>query len=597
MSSLTHQTKAPQQLESLITTPACITDNIQVWTSAIKTKSATGRGSSKKRELYGIKKLRELILELAVRGKLVPQDPTDEPASVLLERIAAEKAELIKQGKIKKSKNYDLISDLEKNFDIPNNWLWVRINELGHDLGQKKPDTEFTYIDVGSIDKTLGKIQSPSMITASDAPSRARKIVKEGTVIYSTIRPYLLNIAVVDSDINPQPIASTAFAILHPFKGVSSHYIYYFLRSPLFVNYVESVQTGIAYPAINDKQFFSGVFPLPPEKEQQRIVVKVNELMALCDQLESETDASIEAHQTLVTTLLTTLTDSQNADELMQNWALISAHFDLLFTTEQSIEQLKQSILQLAVMGKLVPQDPNDEPAFVLLERIAAEKAQLVKQGKIKKQKPLPAISEDEKPFALPKGWEWSQLSELTEIAPRNTEVSDDTNVSFVPMPLISTHHSGKHQSEKRPWSEIKKGYTHFANGDIAIAKITPCFENSKAAVFSGLFNNIGAGTTELHVARPIKNTINPYFVLLYLKAPIFLKIGQTKMTGSAGQKRLPKEFFAENPLPLPPEKEQHRIVAKVNELMALCDAMKSKLQTKQQTQLSLADALIANSL
>lgn len=257
------------------------------------------------------------------------------------------------------------------------------------------------------------------------------------------------------------------------------------------------------------------------------------------------------------------------------------------------IKKLRELILELAVRGKLVPQDPNDESASVLLERIAAEKAQLVKEKKIKKPKALPAISEDEKPFELPKGWEWSRLSEIAEIGPRNTEVDDDTDVSFVPMPLITTSYKGSHGSEIRKWKEIKKGYTHFADGDIALAKITPCFENSKAAVFNDLNNGLGAGTTELHVARPIPYTIDPLFILLYLKAPMFLKVGETKMTGSAGQKRVPKDFFANNPLPFAPLEEQHRIVAKVDELMSLCDALEAQTENSIPAHQTLVEVLL----
>ncbi|EHY9860269.1 restriction endonuclease subunit S [Vibrio parahaemolyticus] len=246
------------------------------------------------------------------------------------------------------------------------------------------------------------------------------------------------------------------------------------------------------------------------------------------------------------------------------------------------VKKLRELILELAVRGKLVPQDPNDEPASVLLERIAAEKAKLVKAKKIKKQKSLGQVSKDEELFDTPTGWAWTRISEIAEISPRNSTTDDDAEVSFVPMPLITTNYDGSHGSEKRIWKEIKKGYTHFQDGDIALAKITPCFENSKAAVFSGLEGGVGAGTTELHVARPLSDCINPLFVLLYLKAPIFLKVGETKMTGSAGQKRVPKDFFSENPLPFPPSNEQHRIVAKVDELMALCD------QLEQQTEASI---------
>ncbi|PTP37994.1 type I restriction endonuclease subunit S [Vibrio splendidus] len=246
------------------------------------------------------------------------------------------------------------------------------------------------------------------------------------------------------------------------------------------------------------------------------------------------------------------------------------------------VKKLRELILELAVRGKLVPQDPTDEPASILLERISAEKAQLVKDKKIKKQKSFGEVRDDEALFELPLGWQWTRLSELSEIGPRNSDVEDESEASFVPMPMISTSYKGEHGSEVRSWKDIKKGYTHFRDGDIALAKITPCFENSKAAVFSDLKNGVGTGTTELHVARPISGALEPLFVLLYLKAPMFLKVGETQMTGSAGQKRVPKDFFAGNPLPYPPLKEQKRIVAKVDELMTLCD------QLEQQTEASI---------
>ncbi|EPP4297774.1 restriction endonuclease subunit S [Vibrio navarrensis] len=258
------------------------------------------------------------------------------------------------------------------------------------------------------------------------------------------------------------------------------------------------------------------------------------------------------------------------------------------------IKKLRELILELAVRGKLVPQDPSDEPASLLLERIAAEKAQLVKDGKLKKQKPLPKVEDDEYLFELPKGWGWTRLGNISEIAPKNAQSEDDDSVSFVPMPLISTSYKGTHSFEERKWVEVKKGYTHFADGDIAIAKITPCFENSKAAVFSGLINGVGTGTTELHVARPIEGTLDPLFILLYLKSPMFLKVGETKMTGSAGQKRVPKDFFAGNPLPFPPLAEQHRIVAKVDELMALCDQLEQQTEASLDAHQVLVETLLA---
>lgn len=256
------------------------------------------------------------------------------------------------------------------------------------------------------------------------------------------------------------------------------------------------------------------------------------------------------------------------------------------------INKLRELILELAMRGLLVPQDPNEEPASELLKKVTTEKARLAKEGKVKKEKPLPAIDEDKVPFQLPSGWAWSCLAALGEIGPRN-EADDGAAASFVPMPLVSTNYDGSHSHEERKWSEIKKGYTHFADGDVAIAKITPCFENSKAAIFSGLHNGIGAGTTELHVLRLFGEYINRKYVLLYLKSPQFLIIGESRMTGSAGQKRVPTEFFAYNPIPLPPLAEQHRIAAKVDELMALCDQLEQQTETSISAHQTLGEALL----
>jgi len=232
--------------------------------------------------------LRQAILQMAVQGKLVAQDEGDEPAGVLLEKISAEKDQLVKQKKIKRIRALPPIDPQQIPYELPYNWEWVRLGEVGHDCGQKKPDKKFTYIDVSAINKEQGIISDDvDILEPSEAPSRARKLVSKGSVIYATVRPYLLNIAIIDKKFEPEPIVSTAFAVLHPYSGIFNKYLYYYLRSKPFIKYVESEMIGMAYPAINDGKLYMGLVPIPPFAEQKRIVAKVDQLMALCDELEA----------------------------------------------------------------------------------------------------------------------------------------------------------------------------------------------------------------------------------------------------------------------------------------------------------------------
>jgi type I restriction enzyme S subunit len=365
----------------------------------------------------GVKKLRELILSLAMQGKLVPQDPSDQSARELLKEIEAEKSRLVKDGKIKTSKPLPEIKPDEVPYDLPKAWEWIRIRNMCHDWGQKTPDSFFTYIDVGSIDNKRGVISDDVQLLESvDAPSRARKIVCKGTVIYSTVRPYLLNIAIVDKDFSPEPIASTAFAILHPFCEVSNRFIYYYLRSPSFISYVESTMKGVAYPAINDGDFFQGLFPLPPIAEQRRIVAKIDELMARCDELEKLRQVHAQKQITVHNAALNQLLTGKDHNNFKTSWHFITQHFGELYSVKANVTELRKAILQLAVMGKLVPQDPNDQPASELLNAIEVEKNRLVKEGTIKASKPLPEIKPDEIPYALPKSWEWCRVWDVAQL-------------------------------------------------------------------------------------------------------------------------------------------------------------------------------------
>lgn len=480
---------------------------------------------------------------------------------------------------------------------MPKGWEWVCINTIGHDWGQKTPTSDFTYIEVSAIDSKAGIISTPQLVEFENAPSRARKIVKAGTVIYSTVRPYLLNIAVIEQEFIPEPIASTAFAIVHPFCSMPPRYFLFFFRSPIFVSYVESVQMGIAYPAINDGQFFSGLLPLPPLAEQHRIVAKVDELMALCDQLENQHNNAAEAHEKLVTHLLGTLTQSQNAEDFNTHWQRISEHFDTLFTTEASIDALKQTLLQLAVMGKLVPQDPNDEPASELLKRIQAEKAKLVAEGKIKKDKPLAEITEEEQPFDLPVGWEWIRVSTIAEIITSGSrdwaKYLSNEGAKFITMGNLSRGSYNLRLENMRyvnPPEDGEGSRTKLKEDDLLIS-ITGDVGN-----LGRIPENFGDAYINQHTCllRFISDCRNRYFPET-LRSPMAISQFIEPQRGIKNSFRLGD--LAEMVIPLPPKNEQHRIVTKVDELMAICDQLKSRLTAANQLQQKLADVVIEQAI
>ncbi|OUP26339.1 restriction endonuclease subunit S [Faecalibacterium sp. An192] len=234
-------------------------------------------------------------------------------------------------------------------------------------------------------------------------------------------------------------------------------------------------------------------------------------------------------------------------------------------------QELKNSILQLAIQGKLVDQRPEEGTAQELYAQIQAEKQRLIKEGKLKKEKPLPEITEDEKPFEIPEGWMWVRIKEITILNPKN-DLDDNLKTSFIPMTLLSDGYRSSYTYEIRSWGEIKKGFTHFAVGDIGIAKITPCFQNRKSAIFTELENNFGAGTTELSIVRVIQNTLSRKYLLWFFKSAYFIENGIKSFTGTAGQQRIHKDYLSHCVFPLPPLSEQNRIVAKIEELLPLVD-------------------------
>ncbi|HIF9226180.1 TPA: restriction endonuclease subunit S [Photobacterium damselae] len=561
-----------------MTVESLITQHIDTWTSAVKTKSTTGRGSSKKLELYGVKKLRELILELAVRGKLVPQDPNDEPASVLLQRIAAERFSEVKNGKLKKIKQ---ISDFEYPCELPINWSFVRLEEIiqissGKNLTAKKMDSS------GNI-----PVYGGNGITGFHSEGN----VSNKTIVIGRVGFYCGSIHLTPSN---AWVTDNAFITKYSHANIDEGFLVWLLKA---TNLSEN-DSATAQPVISGKKVYPIVVALPPKKEQQFIAAKIDELMTLCDQLEQQTEASIEAHQLLVSTLLNTLTNSADADELMENWARISNHFDTLFTTEESIDQLKQTILQLAVMGKLVPQDPNDEPASVLLERLNIERnSWLLELSGIDNEcktmlRKLKKLGQPKSPFPLPKTWACTHLIELSRLlvdCHNKTAPYVDSGI-----PIIRTTNIRERKFVNKDLKYVnQETYEYWSrrcppqHGDIMFTREAPMGE--ALIIPEGSKWCLGQRTM---LIRPMHDYVSNEFLLLALTEPHLLERASEHAVGLT-VKHLRVGDVENLNVPIPPLREQYEIVAKVNELMAICEQFKQRLKESQATQLHLTDAIV----
>ena len=584
-----------------------ITEHLDLWTGAVTKKSSSGRGSNGKIELTGVKKLRELVLELAVRGKLVEQDLTDEPASKLLEHIAAEKAELAKEGKIKKPKRLPELEKQEEPFDLPNGWLWVRMEAISEYIQRGKGPK---YAESGKVRVVSQKCVQRSGFDLNAARFvddnslhgyQDERYIRENDILWNSTGTGTVGRAVVVEKQQSPIIADSHVTIIRALVS-EPHHILNYISSPsvqqrIEPNHENSLVSGTTKQVeLNSASVKSLAVPLPPINEQRRIVQKVDELMALCDQLEQQTSDQIAAHDTLVDTLLGTLTQSQNATELAENWTRLAAHFDTLFTTEQSIDKLKQTILHLAVMGRLVERAAEDIPSTNLLKEIGSKKSELEKNGEIKKTKTLPDITPQEMPPKLPNSW---SVTRLGEIAFQITDGAHHTP-TYVPqgVPFLSVKDmSGGNLdfSDTRYISETQhQELARRCNpkrGDLLITKVG----TTGIPILVDTDREFSLFVSVALVKFPA-SLIDGAFLKLLIDSP-WVKKQSEEGTEGIGNKNLVLRKIRNFVLPIPPLQEQHRIVQKVDDLMAFCDQLKERLNQTSETRCQLAETIVENAL
>lgn len=526
----------------------------------------------------GIKKLRELILELAMRGKLVPQDPNDEPASELLKQIAEEKAGLLAEGKIKKEKPLAAISEEEQPYALPDNWAWVRLPEIYYSIsvsGNKLMSSQiseegvFPVVDQGKR-FIAGYTDDDSLLIRLPGP-----VVVFGD--HTTERKY------VDFDF---VAGADGVKILRPVLLDEKFFWWHLVGLKL-----EGRGYARHFKVLND-----AFFALPPKGEQSRIVAKVDELMALCDSLEAQQADAGSAHAQLVQALLDSLTQASDADEFATNWQRLAEHFHTLFTTESSIDALKQTLLQLAVMGKLVQQDSGDEPASELLKQIAQEKAKLVAEGELKKQKPMSAINEADKPFGIPSSWSWSRIGGLA----LNTEygLSEKTSDLRDGVPVLKMGDIQNGQVVLGGQMKVSKATVglpelYLEPGDLLYNRTNSAELVGKTGLFLGNTGEFTFASYLIRIRCP-KSLFSPAYLNISMNAPCFRKTQiYPHLKQQCGQANVNGTIMRNMMIPVPPVAEQHRIVAKVDQLMALCDQLKTRATQARQLNEQLASTLV----
>lgn len=533
-----------------------------------------------------VQRLRELVLQLAVRGKLVPQDPNDEPASELLKRIASEKAKLVSDGKIRATKQFPLDGD---GFDVPLGWISCTLQSVVlQDVGGGTPSKREPRFWGGGIPwasvKDVGK--SKYLDATIDQISRVGLESSSSNLI-----PENWLVVCVRMGLDKVSITKTKVAInqdlraLEPASELVLDYLY------LVMNAGTRVGTGMTVKGIRREQLLGAPFPLPPLNEQKRIVARVDELMGVLDALEDAQTRRDTTRRALRDSALYALQIADTPQQVTHAWERVRDHLDDLCREPEDVQPIRQTVLQLAVRGRLVPQDPNDEPASELLKRIAAEKTKLATEGKIRKPKKLPPIDPDETPFDLPTGWEWCRINDVA--VSLNYGTSEKSNQSGR-LPVLRM---GNLQDGKIDWNNLKytsdpaieKRYS-LRPGSVLFNRTNSAELVGKTALYRGEQPAAFAGYL-IHIAQA--NEVSSEFLNLVMNSPHARDWCWTAKSDGISQSNISGSKLATMLFPLPPLNEQKRIVARVDEIMAILDQLEQRLSAQRETQSAFANSAI----
>lgn len=554
----------------------------------------------------GVARLRELILTLAVQGKLVPQDANDEPASELLKKIRAEKDRLIAVGKIKRDKPLAAITEQEKPFEMPVGWEWTPLGEVidvirgitfpANEKTREPAEGRIACLRTANIQQ---EVEWHDMLYVSnDFISREEQELKDADIVMSMAnsRELVGKVALVRGIPTGLATFGGFLSVLRPYF-LAPVYVMNVLRT----SYARSILIDSASQTTNIANISLAklrplAFPLPPLAEQSRIVTRVEELMRLCDALEEKGRLEHTQHQQLLQAMLDSLTQTQSAQELARHWQRLAQHFDLLIDRPEAVDALEQTILQLAVRGLLVEQEPSDEPASELLKKIRTEKDRLIAEGVIKSDKPLPAISDEEKPFELPVGWYFCRINDLADVQGgiQKTQLRKPiknhfpylrvANVQRDRLVLNEIERFELSSEELDRWS-LKAGDLLIVEGNGSADEIGRCAVWD-ASIDPCVYQN------HLIRVRCFKDD-GMAFTKLFLNSPSGAEEMKKLAITTSGLYNLSVGKIRNYAVAVPPLAEQSRIVARVTELRTLCQQLRDKLTQARHTQTQLAQTWV----
>jgi type I restriction enzyme S subunit len=547
----------------------------------------------------GVAKLRELILTLAMQGKLVEQDPNDPPASELLKEIEADKKRQVKTGKIKKPKSLPAIDQADAAYVLPQSWTWTRLGTIGNifngnSINAREKETKYAganglpYIATKDVGYGLDALDYKNGIYIPVSEEKF-KIAHQGAVLICAEGGSAgKKCGITEQDIC---FGNKLFAN-ELFGGIPSKFILYLYLSPVFRESFNAAMTGII-GGVSIAKFLELPVPLPPLEEHHRIVARIDHLMARCDELERLRKEREEKRLAVHAAAIKQLLDAPNGSA----WDFIQQHFGALYTVKENVAELRKAILQLAVMGRLVPQDLNDPPASDLLKEIEAEKQRLVKEKKIKRPKPIPSISQDDKPFQVPDNWRWVRIAELAESIDYGTSQKTCDDSSLVPVYRMGNIVDGRLIDEgfKYIAPDIDELPRLFLQPNDILFNRTNSYELvGKSARYTGPVEHATFASYLIRV-RLFDALLNSVFISQAMNAPYFRSTQiEPEIVQQCGQANFNGTKLSLCAVPLPPLPEQHRIVARIDQLMALCDTLDQQIDDAAGKQTKLLNALMA---